>query len=544
MANKDEVRISSSDLDADGLPLARTRLTHGADQRDKVVLAAPQAVIPIVFLPGIMGTNLKSKETGNVVWRPPNTDGFFSILDAIGQLIAFAFRGAATRQRRLHPDKVDVDESGPLDAEGVIDESLASERGWGALMRSAYNPVMAELQKQLNDIMTGGKPAPWWSDEGKRSPADYGEEVGGNAALDDEALKHAAGYRYEVWGGGYNWLQSNRASAQDIIDRIEDVILPYYRERSMRADKVILVTHSMGGLVGRSVACLHDYKNILGVIHGVMPATGAAATYHHCRAGYEGVSSVILGRDAGEVVAILAQSPGGLELLPAADYKEGQPWLKLGDKPDSGNQLPSTGDPYREIYLSTAWYGLVPEANTPLLDPAGLHGTVVEESELDEPPLGGTRKLFDRSIEEVMAFHQDIQDRYHHATYSHFGDDDRQQSWSDLAWEGAFIGPYDQMQALEDNHNGSIKLKGEQGAVKLKIADPADSGDGTVPASSGAAPKKAGARASFRQGNQGQGAFVGKEGKGYEHQGSYNDERSLWASLYGVVLCADEADWA
>jgi hypothetical protein len=33
--------------------------------------------------------------------------------------------------------------------------------------------------------------------------------------------------------------------------------------------------------------------------------------------------------------------------------------------------LPAEGDPYKEIYLSPAWYGLVPDHNLGLMDPSG-----------------------------------------------------------------------------------------------------------------------------------------------------------------------------
>src|SRR5690606_24100400 len=131
--------------------------TQVKDKRDKVVEADTDAVIPVIFLPGIMGTNLKSKITGDPVWRPPNLDGVGAVLGALGQMVVFLFRGAATRQRLLNPLTSEVDDGGSLDAEDMIPEALARERGWGQLMRSAYNPVMAEMHRKLNDLMSAGK---------------------------------------------------------------------------------------------------------------------------------------------------------------------------------------------------------------------------------------------------------------------------------------------------------------------------------------------------------------------------------------------------
>lgn len=547
--NKDEVLLATSERDEAGRPIVRPRLTHTVDQRDKVLLADPPAVIPIVFLPGIMGTNLKSKESGDSVWRAPNTDGFFPILGAIGQLFGYWFRGAATRQRRLDPAKVEVDDNGPIDAEGTITDELAKQRGWGTVMRSAYNPVMALLQKRLGNVMEAGEPLEWWRDEGMRSPDAYGEQQGGNAALGQAELRAAARYRFDVWAGGYNWLQSNRQSGQDIIDYIDNKVLAHYRQQKIPAEKVVLVTHSMGGLVARSVACIQGYANLLGVVHGVMPATGAAATYHHCRAGYDGVSSVILGRDAAEVVAILGNSPGGLELLPAMDYCDGKPWLKLGDPftPNS-EELPKAGDPYAEIYTNPAWYGLVPEENTPLLDPAGLNPAAAGETELEGPPAPGKRSLFERNIDDVAAFHRELSGCYHKPSFVHYGSDAGQKSWSELRWAGQLPDAWDSLRITQDKGKGTMEVAGQRGSASLEIADPADPGDGTVPDTSGGAPAAAGVQASFRQGDLGQGEFASRTGKGkaegYEHQSSYNDVRSQWATLYGVAQCAQHADWA
>lgn len=540
MDEKDEVLLPTGDWDDDGRPVARARLTALKDQREKVVEADTDAVIPVIFVPGIMGTNLKSTITGDPVWRPPNTDGVGAILGALGQMVVFLFRGAATRQRLLNPLTSEVDERGSLDAEGTIPEALARERGWGSLMRSAYNPVMAEMHRKLNDLMSAGKLQPWWSGDGVRAPAEYGEQNGMSAALTPEQCKKAAHYRFEVWSGGYNWLQSNRLSARDMIARIDQVILPYYAKRGVRAKKVVLVTHSMGGLVSRAISRLEDYGNLLGISHGVMPATGAAATYHHCRAGYTGVSSIILGRNAGEVIAILAQAPGGLELLPAADYNQGKPWLQLGD---NGARIPFNGDPYKEIYLNTKWYGLVPEGNTELLDPSAPTAEAASAREEEDGPTLSARTSFQINIEGVQFFHKDISRKYHAPSYVHYGDDAKQLSWGELHWSGGSMMSADGMETVSDNRNGKVKLKGAGGQIKLEIADPADPGDGTVPACSGAAPK-IDVLACFRQGSLGTGEYAKKGKKGYDHQGSYNDERTRWATLYAAVRLAQGADWA
>lgn len=545
---EDEIRVGSHELDGKGSPVTHTVLSPTSDTRQRAILAQPTAVIPIVFLPGIMGTNLMS-EDGTKLWRPPNADGPLAILGAIGQMFAYLFRGAATRQRTLDPKIAKVDDRGAIDAESSMKKEVARARGWGALMRSAYHPAMAMMQKRLNNIMEDGAALEWWKEEGLHAPTDYGDEKG-NAALNPEDFKHAAHYRFEVWGGGYNWLQSNRDSGQDLIDYIEDVVLAHHRAQGQTAEKVILVTHSMGGLVARAMDHVHGYDKILGVVHGVMPATGAPATYHHCRCGYDGPSQIILGKNAAEVVAVVANAPGAMELLPSADYGEGRAWLKLGgDEKTPSHELP-VSDPYSEIYQSREWFGLVPKEGEGMLDPAGSG----KRKKMKGISISSFDPL-DRKIDEVREFHGKISGKYPLPAFVHYGADARVKGWADVHWQGAEISNPERLKLTADNGNGKITLSESLASpssglssIDLQFGKAVQSGDGTVPTISGAAPSLKDVAASFRQGDEGAGAHVkaGRKGKdkGYEHQPSYNDPRAQWATLFSIVKISREADWA
>ena len=539
--NQDEVLIIPSRLDKDGKPLISTRLTPSDDQRPNIILPLPVTVIPIIFIPGIMGTNLQSND-GEIVWRPPNDDSAGAIAGAVGQLFAYFFRGPATRQKSLDPAKVKVDDRGVMGTH-ALPEELARARGWGAVMRSSYHPLMNKLQLELNTIMLRGKLEQQWADDNLRAPADYGDDKSG-AALSQAQLKHAAHYRFDVWGGGYNWLKSNRDSAAELIQYIDNTVLAFYPKNKEKAEKVILVTHSMGGLVARAICNIHGYGKVLGVVHGVMPATGAAATYHHARCGYDGVSSVILGRNAKEVVPVMCNSPGALELIPSADYKNGQPWLKLGGATDDAPQLPKA-DAYEEIYKSRAWYGLVPAHNEKLLDPAGLADKRPPETSRDNDDSVHTQ--FRGRVNDVKKFHESISKQYSSPAYAHFGADSSQRSWETVHWQGPAVDISVPLESIKDDHNGGIHLSGGQSPIALNFADARESGDGTVPTTSGEAPGHNGVAASFRQGNQGKGAHNQLNGKGktkgYDHQGSYKDPRAQWATLYGIIQIAQGANW-
>ena len=82
---------------------------------------------------------------------------------------------------------------------------------------------------------------------------------------------------------GYNWLASNALAAKKLRDEINR-ITAQYNKGQFSCEQVILVTHSMGGLVARACAQLPGMADkIAGISHGVMPATGAAVAYRRCK---------------------------------------------------------------------------------------------------------------------------------------------------------------------------------------------------------------------------------------------------------------------
>lgn len=581
MAESNTVVIHSA-VDKSGDQYASATLTSSEDQREKVVLAKPY-VIPVLFLPGVMGTNLRRKDSKKVVWRAPNADSQ-GAMDLIRQLLGYLFKSTKQRADDLATTRAEIDPSGPIDAgKSGLPENVMIARGWGALMRSSYHPFMSKLQSLLNDLSRydfercEADLVNWAAESGQDAPKEWGAREGD--ALTREEILHASNYQFDVWAGGYNWLQSNKDSGAAIKDLIENTILPYYNEghrvivhdtpdgegnnhcsiqrkkpnRPM-AEKVIVVTHSMGGLVSRALTEIHQCDKVLGVSHGVQPATGAPAAYKRMRAGFEGAEQLFLGRNAADVVAILSQSPGGLELLPTADYNDGKPWLFVRDK--NGDELmpplPRNGDPYEEIYLSPTWYGLVPDSNLHLLNPFGDKSSIHGKANEDSP-----REGLNDVIAHVKEFHESIQQRYKTPTYAHYGAQGKRDSgqdpgglmasnnllaWGEVSWECSEMTGLDAGTFAINRDDGNGTLKTSAGHT-LTIAKPDCPGDGTVPMYSGEAPGKAGIAMSFAhgQGNPGR----GNEHFGYDHQGSYGDvhRRSLFATMYAVIKISQEATW-
>ncbi|BDM22734.1 MULTISPECIES: triacylglycerol lipase [Pseudomonas] len=543
-------------VNSDGTRTASSTMSSSAHQQEKEIGVKANRVVPIVFIPGIMGTNLWNNRTKKIAWIAPNTDTILSSVAAIGSFLSSLFSSAKDRQNDLdgRPGMVTVYNDGPIGGSGLKEDISKDElkrRGWGGIMRSAYHPIMESIQNEMNSVLLDNNLQGWWRDHADHSPAEWGD-WNDNPPLsklpDEQGLKHVAEIRYEVWAGGYNWLQSNDDSATDIINFIENSVLPSYES----AEKVIIVTHSMGGLVARAMVGRHNCEQIYGVIHGAMPATGAPAAYRRIRAGFEGegaagfVARQILGPTASETTAVLAFSRGGLELLPSKQYDNESPWLfarKTNAPSENLIALPKSGDPYNDIYLSKKWWGLVPEENEKLIDPNQFIET---KSKGD---WGGTptkRQVFESNVRAVRGFHDSIKKAYHPYTYVHYSGEAKELellTWRDITWQSDWIGWGDinEFKITKDDSTGTVEL---DAGYKFTFAPKYSPGDGTVPLCSSASSRDfPTTRAAFAHGNNStlnptacrQGIY--NNSTGYEHQSSYNDTkgRSLFATLYSIA---------
>lgn len=603
---QETTRLVGTGWDDHGNDTAQSVLT-GTNQKVRALcLTSPDIVVPILFVPGIMGTRLKVKNRDKgSAWFPPENKW-----DAIVLLLKHLNKSAAERQKLLDPNNTEVDDNGPAHpdesskallaiAEGKTDAERAKWRGWGQLYGLSYGDILALLENMLGlifDPASQGKQltSTWKSLVMDRQDA---EKLGAQKAfvpLQETNLRDAADVLYPVHGVGYNWLQSNRSSGQHLAQEIER-ITAHYRGKGKTCEKVIIVTHSMGGLVARSCAQEPGMADrILGIVHGVMPAIGAPATYKRIRAGFEGAEQVILGRNAAECTAVMANAPGPLELLPTAQYKtktaQGtRHWLRASHtvlngrgQPEEQDVLLGDGDPYADIYLNNgaSWWKLVKEE---LIDPAARKEReqakkqgkeVVEENE-------GISEFskFAKNMQLARQLHDDLQDKYHPNTFAYYAADPKQPAWSEVHWKGSNPIDGDLKEALldRDDFNGTIDLafaanenraevhrrapSGGSGDASVQMAintvevrgkpevalatrnrhrfsihKAAGPGDGTVPEESGAAPTPHVVQI-FRH----EGKNRGHES--YDHQNSYKAKLAQTVTLYSVVKIVSESDW-
>jgi hypothetical protein len=592
-------------------------LTKTDDMVRHEVTVPPGKVIPVIFLPGVMGSNLRMTKVrqdrlerkDNRAWRPDDMTTTKGQIDVVmGSGIGNWFKNATPAQRQLVFDQNETEveyyhyteSEGRFDPEGketraadarhqnvpndmpaipplvgtrnyfgkpqaASPAQIARWRGWSeVLFGGAYSELLKTAELFLNNIAIKGKVGPLWQktpidSKGKPilapfrrnisqllmgNPSDFGA-ASGSAICEDELLRISTCW-YPVHALGYNFLKSNGTSAEIIANRIRGIARGY-RRRGFKCEEVIIVTHSMGGLLAR--ALIHpDYGNllndsevkILGIYHGAMPTLGAACAYKRMRFGFQESDSIVgeiqakvLGIDGQHATAILANAPAALELMPGTAY--GPNWLKVVDKFDRViASWPRAGDsPLSSIYLQSTkyWWRLI---NPLWVNPARLRS---ED--------GAGMENVEKRLSASSDFVESIAATFHPKTYFSYCESKKRASYGEVVFKIISVSgitskngdqldlpPPESWVLISDDAKGALTIRAGDKILRLRLESAAFSGDETVPAD----------RSARRA--RGQRFVHGEKGDGYEHQNSYSDPQVLASMLYSIVQIAKTAKWS
>lgn len=589
------------------------------------VKVPPGKVIPVIFLPGVMGSNLRltaarQHELGlpdNRSWRPEDI-GKGGVISGTG--FGGWYKNATPAQRQLILDQNETEveyyhyteSKDRFDPEGAVTKAsdvrhqnvpdglaaipplmtsirpqkksskaspaakqstgttvaqIARWRGWSeVLFAGSYGGMLQIAEYFMNNILLQEKIArPWNVDTTayyggdvtnmshpdvsmllRQSPKAFGAKDG--PAITDADLMKIAPCWYPVHAMGYNFIKSNGESAVVIADRIRGLVAGY-KKRGFKCDEVIIVTHSMGGLLSRALIhpsygnMLND-KNVkvLGIYHNVMPTIGAAGAYKRMRFGFQETwglaahyEAKVLGRNGENATAILANAPAPLEMMPGAAY--GSNWLKIVDVyGDLMYSWPSlTGTALNDIYLKPekAWWRLI---NPLWVNP----GNVAKKDG------GGVVNVYAR-LKNASKFLNSIETTFHPVTYASFCASPEFATYGEVVfkitnvvgnkldgtghrvpWPAA-----DTWVLLTDNKEDELTVQAGHCVITLKLQPSKAPGDGTVPADRSAQHIKG---MLFEHGKV--------KSKGYEHQNSYADSQVLTSLLYSIVQIAKNAKWS
>lgn len=543
-----------------GLLVHKFSTTPIKDTKRVDVQVVTDKAIPIIFLPGILGSPLYAENgNGSVMgknnvwaWYPDFTMTWMAGLpffwkDGFGSL------SASDRKTLLNPMETHAlspyEQQIESDLVSRIKRSLRSHflyffptseplfsiqealrRGWGTVAwNTAYGVVLPYLERVLRYLTyaQSAEDAQQVEDIQKMlgQVNTYFRDAGLDTGMLNQYLKTAQAYHYPVFAIGYNWLQSNNDSADHAFIRIQEIVDYVRAPRRGRPDSgnvedipkgpdglglglrcddgVILVTHSMGGLVARSLSQRHGEElagmgiSIRGIVHGVQPCNGSATLYYRLRAGWEGgIAGKIIANTGPLLAPLLGSAPGGMELAPNQYY--GANWLRVHDQ-TTGNllfRLPQKKgelcDPYGDIYLEKdAWWRLTePE----LIAPGMVHRENGDELLQEE------WKKYGDVVETAQNFHANLNGYFHPNSYVHYGGSPEVKSWANVHWHLAplgspygLTGPAHSEEVLtagvhesEDNpyktRSGRTWLQTEKGyAFQAMLPMGQDSGDGVVP---------------------------------------------------------------
>lgn len=234
--------------------------------------------IPIVFVPGVMGTRLQFTQAPKTPWDP----------DRALNVMARRWLPLSADQKRAILDV--QNDANPIQdpaAGGVT--SLQTSRGWGQPVFGFYGSFLRFMDAlNFNVVDT------------------------------------------PVFAVGYDWRKSNSDSGAFVAGEINRILA------QEQAFKVIIISHSMGGLVTRSA--LHNdaglRSKLLGIIHVMQPVVGAPVFYRRVYTGnvspeddpgilgFSGLNT-ILGNNGEKFAKLVSVLRGPTELMPTPDYADG-----------------------------------------------------------------------------------------------------------------------------------------------------------------------------------------------------------------------------
>jgi pimeloyl-ACP methyl ester carboxylesterase len=278
-----------------------------------------QYTVPVVFVPGIMGSRLRIHHNGaSTPWEP----------DSVGQgsiVWNFASRSAQTKRNRLNPrHRTTFLQNFPRLSRGDLIRSAPparlqryqeDTREVGQNAASAYHaaPRMEQIMDEFESDVKDHLRSKGWNEV---AWGFYGSFL---VALQTASYR---GGTCPVYAVGYDWRGSNAHSAERLHGRIEEI-----RDQES-ADQVAIITHSMGGLVTRSYIEQYGEDAVAGVIHVTQPTYGAPVLYRRFMTGgvlrgdgKDGTIALLFGRSRRDLATVLGVSDGALELLPTAEYR-------------------------------------------------------------------------------------------------------------------------------------------------------------------------------------------------------------------------------
>jgi hypothetical protein len=151
MANNTENsgRIIGGAWDSDAQRHYYTNLSYYPGELNRLIYGRKR-VVPVLFIPGIMGSKLRIKNFKKMAWDPPS-----NTVEDVSSLMQYICMSAEARAKVLNPDSTEVvrNEAGSsAHADKKTGEVAETLRGWESVWDRGYDSIMKEIDTKLAAI--------------------------------------------------------------------------------------------------------------------------------------------------------------------------------------------------------------------------------------------------------------------------------------------------------------------------------------------------------------------------------------------------------
>ena len=379
-----------------------------------------KTILPVIYVPGVFASRIQNAESGDTLWDPDD-------LDSMKKSFINGILGSVIGSDVNWTDEEIGKKTNILHAKGKI-----LDRHHDKIIASVIKRI--KQGKPYRRLLELAKIDPWVADgtfdeeptdkEAKRIKSLAEEEYarrqsrGWYEILDRYAdimehiymLKHND-FLFPTYGFGFDWRIDMKGEAQRFVKRINQVLTqtcyPEFGKEKQDylidpAQKVIIVTHSMGSIMSRYASeILGASRKIHSIIHLNQPTTGAPILYRRFQGGTsvekrfpfsldaisDNVFNEILGNNSYHFTRVGGLLAGAIQLLPTNDHicaeTGDKKWLQIKDKrlssrvnetdiyklykdktvglvsckryDPSGNPKPYTKEEFQRVTLSDSW---------------------------------------------------------------------------------------------------------------------------------------------------------------------------------------------
>jgi len=328
-----------------------------------------KTILPVIYVPGIFASRIKNASSGETIWDPDDLDSMKNsfingiIGSIIGSDVTWTDKKIDKKTKILHADGKILDTHHDKIIKSVIKRIKQGKPYRRLLELVKIDPWVADGTFDEEPTDKEAKRIKSLAEEeyARRQSRGWYEILDRYADIMEQIymLNHKD-FLFPTYGFGFDWRVDMHGEAERFVKRIDQVLAqtryPEFGKEKQDylidpAQKVIIVTHSMGSIMSRYASeVLGASSKIHSIIHLNQPTTGAPILYRRFQGGTsaekrfpfsidaigDNVFNEILGNNSYHFTRVGGMLAGAIQLLPTNDYvcaeTGDKKWLQLKDK--------------------------------------------------------------------------------------------------------------------------------------------------------------------------------------------------------------------